>query len=420
MQNQLRKGAVIHSAFGDYILEKQIGQGGNGRVFSATDSLNTHVANKFVPAKLPEDKRKRLKNEIFFCEHAENPYIIKILDHGFVDTEDGYSFYVMPLYSRTLRDKMKEGMSPEEKINVFCGILHGLDYAQSKEIVHRDIKPENILLEDGTLQPIICDFGIAHFSQEELLTAVETRASDRLANFVYAAPEQKQRGAKVSNRTDLYAAGLILNEMFTGEVPQAPEYMTISSVDTQYAFLDQIVAHLFKQNPEDRPESAKAVLLELETLAVIAEKQQAANQAKEQLEKIERPKKINLAIQNVDIRDNTLLFIMNRVIPRNWLNILQFREFSCGYIHGYEREKTFLEDEDTIGLRLSGYESQSALQSILNYCKDWVETTNELYNQEREQQYYQRKQEEEDKLRKKMESISNSQRLSSIIGKLKI
>jgi serine/threonine protein kinase len=84
---------------------------------------------------------------------------------------------------------------------------------------HRDLKPENILyhMESNTLG--VADFGIARFRQEDLITAVKTGPQEKLANFVYAAPEQRFAGRPVDLRADIYALRLIMNEMYTGEVP---------------------------------------------------------------------------------------------------------------------------------------------------------------------------------------------------------
>ena len=111
----MKKGLKIQTAFDEYILIKQVGSGGNGRVFSAEASNGDAVAIKFVEKNLPASKLKRFKNEIFFCERHNHKNIVEILDRGFVELDGiAYVFYVMPLYKETLRDKMRAKLSPDQ------------------------------------------------------------------------------------------------------------------------------------------------------------------------------------------------------------------------------------------------------------------------------------------------------------------
>jgi serine/threonine protein kinase len=114
---------------------------------------------------------------------------------------------------------MSKGIEPDGVLPIFSQILDGVESAHPQGVWHRDLKPENILysLANGTL--IVADFGIAHFEEQDLLTAVETQPNERLANFLYAAPEQKIRAKSADSRSDIYALGLMLHEMFTGDVP---------------------------------------------------------------------------------------------------------------------------------------------------------------------------------------------------------
>ncbi|MPN16793.1 hypothetical protein SDC9_164140 [bioreactor metagenome] len=84
------------------------------------------------------------------------------------------------------------------------------------------------------------------------MTAVETKKCDRLANFQYAAPEQRARDSIVDGSADIFATGLILNEMFTGKVIAGANYLTIKSVNSKYSFLDKVVDSMICQNPIDR------------------------------------------------------------------------------------------------------------------------------------------------------------------------
>ena len=139
------------------------------------------------------------------------------------------------------------------------GLLDGLRRLHSERIMHRDLKPENVLYDATTDRLLLADFGIARFEEETLYTAVETSPNARLANFQYAAPEQRSRGLQVDARADIYALGLILNEIFTGEVPWGTAYKTIGSRAPEYAYLDAIVDEMLRQSAADRPASVEIV-----------------------------------------------------------------------------------------------------------------------------------------------------------------
>ena len=415
----LCKGTTIHTAFGDYRLVQQIGQGGNGRVFSAVDFSGTSVAIKFVLATLTEEKRKRLKNEIHFCENTECPNIIKIIDHGYFEAEDGgFLFYVMPLYERTLRDKMKAGMTADEILDVFTGVLLGLRYAHSKGIIHRDVKPENILLKDASCNPVICDFGIAHFSEEELYTAVETRATERLANFNYAAPEQKQRASVVGPPTDLYSLCLILNEMFTGEIPQASGYRKISEVNEKFAFLDTLFVRLFRQNMRDRIQSANEVLMELEALSIENEHNIAAIKIQQQIDSSKEPQKIELSVTSVSYQDGVLCFAMSEPIPVGWLAEMANTNFSRQAIQGYDKNRVYQCDEQTLGMRLRGGEPQDIIIRIVLDVKTWVSTVNELFYKQQLYDYSAVKRKAEEKRNAELQTLAESRRVNTILANL--
>jgi serine/threonine protein kinase len=168
----------------------------------------------------------------------------------------------MPIYPSTLRRLMTEGIPPERVLWLFGRLLDGVEAAHLLGVWHRDLKPENVLYDPQADRVVISDFGIAHFAEPLLQTAVETRTGERLANFQYAAPEQRSRGA-VDRRADIYALGLILNEMFTGEVLQGPGYKGIESVAPGFAYLDPIVERMVRQAPGERPASIEEIKKEL-------------------------------------------------------------------------------------------------------------------------------------------------------------
>src|SRR5262249_4557259 len=109
-----------------------------------------------------------------------------------------------------------------------------------------------ILLDGKTKIPAVADFGIASFTDDIVATAVETAPGQKLANFQYAAPEQRSRGKEIGVPADIYALGLMLNEMFTGNIPHGTDYQPVAAIHKQYGYLDAVVARMLRQNPADR------------------------------------------------------------------------------------------------------------------------------------------------------------------------
>jgi serine/threonine protein kinase len=245
------------TTFGTYVVDEQIGEGGAGRVYGGVSPDKVRIALKVLTSS-STDKRARFKNEIAFLQSNKHTNIVTVIDHGLAgDPTARVPFYVMPRYDGNLRDLMKRGIAPSQALAFFAQMLEGVEAAHLKGVVHRDLKPENILHRGGALA--IADFGIARFTEDLLVTLVQTGATDRLANFVYAAPEQRAPGESVGVTTDIYALGLMLNEMFTAAVPQGTDYQKIGSVSKEHEYLDPIVERMLRQRPTERPTAISEV-----------------------------------------------------------------------------------------------------------------------------------------------------------------
>jgi serine/threonine protein kinase len=244
-----------------YTRVKQIGQGGTGVVVEVCDQGGRTFALKYLrPGHSNAQRMVRFKNEIRFGQRSVHPNIVPVVDVGKGILDDVESlFFVMPIYPLTLRQALGQGITSQVGMSIFEKLLNGIRAAHSAGVFHRDLKPENVLLSADFSEVRIGDFGIANFSEEAIYTDAETRAADRFGNFVYAAPEQRTRGAAQDRRADLFSLGLILNELFTGEVPHGAGYRRISSVDEDYGYLDDVVEALIQQDPDNRPSTAEAV-----------------------------------------------------------------------------------------------------------------------------------------------------------------
>lgn len=132
--------------------------------------------------------------------------------------------------------------------------------AHSLKCWHRDLKPENILYDDIDDKLVIADFGTAHFSDDDKIKKIETTEKDKLANYDYHAPEQRKGGSIVESPSeDIWAMGLILNEMFTRKLAIGEGYTNISSAARLYSNLDSVVSQMLQSKPEQRCQTISEV-----------------------------------------------------------------------------------------------------------------------------------------------------------------
>lgn len=402
----------IQTAFSTYRVKERLGKGSNGIVYVALDDEDNNYAIKLMPIGDQPAKRKRLKNEVFFCEQAKHPNIIRLIDHGYTKRNgDEYAFYIMPVYQETLRAKMEKHISPKDAITILYGILDGLNYAHNEGVIHRDIKPENILFEAGSVIPIICDFGIAHFSEEYLATPIETRQNDKLANFQYAAPEQRNRTGKICPATDLYAVGLILNEMFTGQIPQASGYLTISETNPNYGFLDDLFYMLYRQSPEDRLQSAQDVLDHLDILIPPSELGSIKKSSSAYKEK-------NLTVGKVSCIDNYLHFELSEPASIEWFGAFVDSGSQRNSIPGYKKDRVFLYHDGALAMELKGNETAEMLQLLIGDLKEWVSSANVLYNEDQKKLPILKREQEEKAHAEEQKRKQETDRINSLLSSL--
>lgn len=416
----MKKGEKIKTAFDEYTLIKQVGSGGNGCVFSAINDSGESVAIKFIEKNLPAIKLKRFKNEIYFCEQHKHKNIVEIYDRGYANiggTE--YAFYVMPLYAETLRDKMRAGLNPGCVLTIFTGILEGLKHAHVHGAIHRDIKPENIMFKANSIEPIICDFGIAHFAENEMLTVVETRRADRMANFQYAAPEQHVKGSVATAQTDIYATALILNEMFTGEIPQAADYKTIASVAPEYAFVDEVFTQMFKQQAADRMFPEDKILQELKLRAEQHKREEETKRLQSVIDDLSDPETFTTAIVKKEFLNGQLVFWFDRELPQDWFSILSAGSLgSYSAVCGYGPEKLEMYNRTGIAMPLRGYESPDTVKNIVQNVADWIPKANTQYTAYLKQAARQKRREDEAKRKAEIERLEREGRICDIIASL--
>ncbi len=241
-----------------YRLEKEIGRGGMGIVFEATQkSLGRKVAVKVLPRKLVGDAEfvARFEREGLALAQLSHPNIVQVIDRGI---SGEVCFLVMEFVEGVPLRRLLEGskLPPEQALAIVPQICAALEYAHGKGVVHRDIKPENIMVTtEGSVK--ITDFGLARIVRGESPEALKrlTRTNVLMGTPDYMAPEQREKAKEVDHRADIYSLGVIFYEMLTGELPlgRFPAPSKKVAVDVR---LDEVVFKALEKEPELRYQRA--------------------------------------------------------------------------------------------------------------------------------------------------------------------
>ena len=202
-----------------YTLERELGAGGMATVYLAHDVRhNRKVAIKVMHAELAAlIGAARFLKEIETTANLQHPHILPLFDSGRVE---GTVFYVMPyVQGESLRSRLtRETQLPvADAIRIAAEIAAGLDYAHRQGVIHRDIKPDNVLFHDG--RALVADFGIALARSHGDGRTRMTKAGASLGTPEYMSPEQATGEPNLDPRTDIYALGVVLYEMLTGQPP---------------------------------------------------------------------------------------------------------------------------------------------------------------------------------------------------------
>ncbi|MDP1586794.1 MAG: serine/threonine-protein kinase, partial [Prosthecobacter sp.] len=203
-----------------YEIESLLGRGGMGAVYRGKQAaLDRAVAIKLLPAELAADAEfmSRFQREARTLARLQHPGIVAV--HDFGQTSQGHLYFVMEFVNGTDLARLIHGpgINPVQALEVITQICDALQYAHSQGVIHRDIKPANVLINtEGRAK--LADFGLARPTSEE--TASLTRSNVVMGTPDYMAPEQMAGNAgHADHRADLYALGVMLYEMLTGQTP---------------------------------------------------------------------------------------------------------------------------------------------------------------------------------------------------------
>lgn len=255
---------------GRYRVESRIARGGMATVYLGIDDrLDREVALKIMHGHLADDPAfvSRFIREARSAARLSHPNVVQVFDQG----SDGPVLYLAMEYlpGRTLRDALNErgALSPRQSLTVLEPVLDALGAAHRSGIVHRDIKPENVILtDDGRIK--VADFGLARAA-----SAATSSSGVLLGTVAYLAPELVARGI-ADARADVYAAGIMLFEMLTGQQPftgEMPAQIAFRHVHEDVPTPSRLVPYLpdeldvltrlaTSRDPDSRPADAAAML----------------------------------------------------------------------------------------------------------------------------------------------------------------
>jgi Kae1-associated kinase Bud32 len=275
---------VSGTRVGAFEVLERVGAGGMGEVYRARDTrLDRIVALKVIRAsELPgRDRLERFKREARAISRLNHPHICALYDIG---EQDGEAYLVMEYVAgETLADRLERGpLRIEEVLRYGAQIADALDTAHRSGVVHRDLKPNNIMLvREGTK---LLDFGLAKLREEQADRAADPTTMSLglseeglvLGTLPYMAPEQLE-GRTADARADLFALGVVLYEMTTGEPPfrgsskanlmvailSAEPVPLVTSPPLKQALFDRTIRRCLAKAPEGRWQTAADLGAEL-------------------------------------------------------------------------------------------------------------------------------------------------------------
>ncbi len=238
-----------------------IGQGGMGAVYLARQrALDRLVALKLInPREDDPTFAERFAREAKAMARLSHPNVVTVFESG---VADGLPYLVMEYVDGvTLRDAMRaKKLTPAEALKIIPQVCDALEYAHSQGVVHRDVKPENILL-DKAGRVKIADFGLAKLADPDGVSL--TRTHQAMGTPHYMAPEQWERPGEVDHRADIYALGVLLYELLTGELPLG-RFDPPSVKARVDARIDELILRALAKEPDRRYQHASDVKLALE------------------------------------------------------------------------------------------------------------------------------------------------------------
>ncbi|OOM78708.1 Stk1 family PASTA domain-containing Ser/Thr kinase [Clostridium sp. BL-8] len=281
-----------------YKIIEKIAEGGMGVVYKAKCTLlNRFVAIKILKSELCDNKDfiNRFKREANSIASLSHQNIVNIYDVG-IDNDINY-IVMEYIKGKTLKQIVIENgkLNLQKTLDITLQISRALEYAHNNTIIHRDIKPDNILITEDNIVKLM-DFGIAKVGNSITITG----SHNIIGSVHYFSPEQA-KGKLVDARTDIYALGVVMYEMITGQVPfngDSPISIAIMHIDKSVIPPKEIADNI--------PENINAVILKaLEKEPV--NRFQTAKELSDIISKIKEDNNFKVNFNNKSLDSTTIL-----------------------------------------------------------------------------------------------------------------
>jgi len=262
---------------GRYQIIEELGRGGMGVVYKAVDTkLKRTVALKFLPPELTHipDVKERFMREAQIAAALDHPNICTV--HEFDEAEEKTFISMAYIEGQSLKKKIESGsLEMDEALRIATQVAEGLQEAHKKGVVHRDIKSANIMMDERD-QAKIMDFGLARMTGGTLLT----KEGMTMGTIAYMSPEQA-RGEEVDHRTDIWSLGVVLYELFSGQLPfkgehdqgvvfsilnEKPKPITDFRSEIPIS-IEQVVAKTLEKNLDERYQQVDELLDDLKSIS---------------------------------------------------------------------------------------------------------------------------------------------------------
>ncbi len=257
---------TLRVLFPEFDIVERIGAGGMGAVFKANQkSLDRFVAIKVLNPELEGDPEfeERFQREAKAMALLNHPNIVGIHDFGV----RGELHYLLMEYvdGQDLQKVIKAGdIEPEYAFSIIRQLCSALHFAHKKGVVHRDIKPGNILInKEGVAK--IGDFGLARMTLLNLSVGL-TMTESGMGTPAYVAPEQIEDAGSIDSRADIYALGVVVYEMLTGQTPSGNFPLPTSRFPRRNKRIDETILKAMERDPDDRIADVRKIAECLENL----------------------------------------------------------------------------------------------------------------------------------------------------------
>jgi TolB-like protein/tRNA A-37 threonylcarbamoyl transferase component Bud32 len=262
---------------GRYQIIQELGRGGMGVVYKAQDTkLKRTVALKFLPQELTHlsEVKERFMREAQAAAALDHPHICTVYE--FDEVEDKTFISMAYIDGQSLKKRIESGPQElDDALRISIQTAEGLQEAHKKGVVHRDIKSANIMVTEKD-QAKIMDFGLARVTG----TTMMTKEGTTMGTIAYMSPEQA-RGEELDNRTDIWSFGVVLYEMFSGQLPfkgehdQAIVYSILEEKPKSItelrpempASIDQVVAKALEKDLDKRYQTIDEMLDDLKSIS---------------------------------------------------------------------------------------------------------------------------------------------------------